>query len=339
MPPTARYPIKPKTLTLFELCQSINDFRRPLPSNQYQSTPNAAQSLTRRLYLHPLAINTNGNRQLSKLSANTVNSLDSEQRLQSRSEKNREIHHSKEKLSHHGLAILSSSLPLTARSNPKSDTRHSRDKMSIHTDDDTNSDYETNTTSSSWNQSSSLPSIARGTFSSTHTTCTRPSCVMNHRKTYTKPTRSEKVSLWHSLDRTVKRPIPLSPPTSPIYPRTAPISLSRTQRYPRIAPLDPPTVPISPSRTPRYPRIAPLDPPTVPISPPRTPHYPPIAPLDPPTAPIDTNTNFNIENDEPEDEYFNYNSIQKIQIYKRNPRHKSFINEDNDYDDYIYNIK
>ena len=49
---TERYPIKAKSLTLLELCQSIHDFRNP-------SSRNTAQILTRRLYLHPLTINAN----------------------------------------------------------------------------------------------------------------------------------------------------------------------------------------------------------------------------------------------------------------------------------------
>jgi hypothetical protein len=101
----------------------------------------------------------------------------------------------------------------------------------------------------------------------------------------------------HSLDRTLQRAIPISPPTTPL--------------GQSMAQFDPPTA-----------RLEPI-----------------TAPLESLAASLDIDTNFNSENDEPEDEYFNYNSIQEIKIYKRNPRHKSFINDDNDYDDYIYNLE
>lgn len=271
MSTTARYPIKPKTLTLLELSQSISDFRHPPPSlssYQYQSSPNTAQILTRRLYLHPLTINSNFKQQALKTSATTtavsgvaVTPTDNEQRPHINIEKNR-----KHKSSHRGLAILSSSFPLTTRMNYKPDIRHSRDKISIHTDNDTNSDLDASITSISFNQSS-LPSIARGTTSSTHTICTRPSCITNRRKTYTKPTRVEKVNVWNHLHETLQRPIP----------------------------------------------------------------------MDPPTTPLGNVSDLDIKYNESENHYLNYNTIQEIKIYKRYPIHNPFIDEDNDYDDYIYN--
>ncbi len=305
MSTTARYPIKPKTLTLLELCQSIVDLRQTTStSNLYQSTQNTAQILTRRLYLHPLTINSNGKQPLAKLATNTVMLPDIEQRHHSYSDKRRDVKHSKAKSSTQGLAVLSSSLPLTARSNPARPSRdrerereRERDKISVHTDDDTRSEGDANIISGSWNQSSSLPSIARGTLSSTHATCTRPSYTINHKKTYWKPSRSERTALWPSLERRLPRPVPISPPSTPLDRSIASFDQSTTT-------LEPITVP-----------------------------------LESLTASLDGDTNFNIENEEPEEQYFNYSSIQKIQIYKRNARHKSFINDDIDYDDYIYNLK
>jgi hypothetical protein len=213
---TSRYPIKPKTLTLLELCQSISDFRRPPPSvSSYQSHSSitASQILTRRLYLHPLTINSSSKQQSAKHSTNitAVTSPDGEQRHQS----NRDTHHTNNKSSHHGLAILSSSFPLTSRTNPKPEIRHSRDKTSIKSDDDTNSDYDSCAATVAFNQASYL-SIARGTTSSTHTKCTRPSCVKNHQKIYPKVKRWEKVDVWNHFDRALQRPIPIDPPTTPL---------------------------------------------------------------------------------------------------------------------------
>jgi len=279
MSTTARYPIKPKNLTLLEICQSISGYRHPPPSvssyqYQYQSSANTAQILTRRLYLHPLTINPNQKQQLSKTSTTprttVVTPSDIEHYHQLNYDKNHETHHTKKKLSHRGLAILSSSFPLRTRINQKSETRHYRDKASIHIDGDMNSDYDASTTTGSFNQPS-LPSITRGTFSSTHSLCPRPAYenLINRRKTYMKPNRLEKVNVWHHLDQTLERPMP----------------------------------------------------------------------LDPPTTPLSNVPGFDIENDEPQNSCLNYKSIQEIKIYKRNPIHNSFTDQENDYDDYIYNVE
>ncbi len=279
MSSTARYSIKPKNLTLFEICQSINDHRHPPPSVssyqfQYQSSVNTGQILTRRLYLHPLSINPNQKQQVSKTSTNAPTTVatpsNSEQHHQLNYDKNRVKHHTKNKLSHRGLAVLSSSFPLTTRMNSKPDTRHSRDKTSMHNDGDMNSDYDGSTTTGSFNQFS-LPSITRGTLSTTRSLCTRPAGgnLTNRRKIYTKPNRFEKIDVWHHLGQTLERPMPIDPPTTPL------INVS----------------------------------------------------------------DFNIENDEPQNSYISYNSIQAIKIYKRYPIHNPFTDEDNEYDDYIYNIE
>jgi hypothetical protein len=217
MSTTVRYPIKPRTVTLLELCQSITDLRRPPPSlssYQYQSTPNAAQILTRRLYLHPLSINPTSKQQPSKIPTTAVTLPDIDQRHQLNSDKKRETKNAKHK-SHCGLAILSSSFPLITRMNTKTSPRQSRDKVSIHTDDEIYSEGDTSSTTISFNQHT-LPAIARGTLSSTHTVCTRSYCHVNVQKTYPKRSNHwERVNVWHHLDRSLKRPIPNDPPTTP----------------------------------------------------------------------------------------------------------------------------
>ncbi len=345
MSTTARYPIKPKTFTLLELCQSFSDFRRPPASaSSYQSSSNTAQILTRRLYLHPLTVNPNPKPQLPKISNTAITSPDHEQRPQLSSDKNRDIHHTKIKSSYSGLAVLSSSFPLTPRINSKPDTRHFRDKASIHTDDEIISDYDVSTTTISFNQPS-LPSITRGTFSSTHTKCTRPSHMMNHQKTYRKPNRLEKVNVWNHLDRRLQRPIPidlsmtpidlpprrLDPPTTPMYSPPTPLNLPTPVLYPTRSPPTPLNLP----RRVLYPTKSP----PTPLNLPRTVLNSAISPLDPPITPFGNVSDFNLDNDESPDQYLNHNSIQEIQIYKRNAAHRSFIDEDNDYDDYISYVK
>ena len=213
----ARYPIKPKTLTLLELCQSFHDFRFPPPSissYQCQLAPNTARALTRRVYLHPLTLNVPSKQQSSKSSNNSRILSHSEQCHPLNSNKYREMYHIKNKSSDHGLVILSSSLPLMTRINGKSDPRHCRDKSLKNVDDDSGSDYDASTTTISLNQASFL-SIARGTSSSTRTMCTRPACVMNHQKFYAKSNRFEKVNVWHHIDQVLERPMPNDPPTTP----------------------------------------------------------------------------------------------------------------------------
>ncbi|CAF2428356.1 unnamed protein product [Rotaria sp. Silwood2] len=269
---TARYPLKPKTLTLLELCQSFQDFRHPPTSSS--SSSSSSHVLTRRIYLHPLTLNPHSKQPLSKTSStHSLATFDHEQRAHHvNSDKNREIHQIKNKSSFHGLAVFSSSAPITTRISTKSDTRHIRDKQSINIDEDTNYDYDTSTLTISSSQPS-LQSLTRGTSSSTHKICTRPSCVMNNHKTYLKSNQWDKFDVWDHLDQTLQRPMP----------------------------------------------------------------------NDPPTTPYNTVIDLNKENDESQQQYSNYNFIQEIKIYKRNPREKSSIdqndnnnNNNNDDDDYIY---
>ncbi|CAF3163386.1 unnamed protein product [Rotaria socialis] len=221
---TSRYPIKPKTLTLLELCRSFHDFRHPPPSlSSYQSqlSPTNAHILTRRIYLHPLTLTPYSKQQqqqqsLKSASNNSFPTLDSDTRHQLNYNRNRELHHVKNKSAFNGLAVLSSSAPIRTRVKIKSDTRHSRDKGLVSIEDEINNDFENSSTAFSSNQFS-LHSITRGTLSSTHTKCTRPACILNHQKAYLKLDRWDKVDAWNHLEQILERPIPADPPTTPFH--------------------------------------------------------------------------------------------------------------------------
>lgn len=271
---TSRYPIKPKTLTLLELCRSFHDFRHPPPtvsSYQSQLAPTAAHVLTRRVYLHPLTLNSTFKQQsIKSASNNSLSTLDSDFRHSLNFEKPRTTY-VKNKAAFNGLAVLSSSAPIRTRIKAKLDARNSRDKPLMNMDDDASSDVETSITTFSSNQLS-LHALARGTSSSTHTACTRPACVLSHQKAFTKSNRYDKIDVWNHLSETLQRPMPTDPPTTPLH----------------------------------------------------------------------IVSDFDKENDESTNPFLNYNSIQEIRIYKRNPHKKSTLEQDNDADDnkddhYIYN--
>ncbi|CAF1056356.1 unnamed protein product [Rotaria sordida] len=195
---TTSQPIKPKSLTLLELCQTINDLR-------HTSSRSTAQILTRRLYLHPLTINTNAKQQSTKIINNNL--LHIEQHNQANLEKRNSPRPHKP---YRGLAILSSSLPLITRTNAK---LHS----SITTDN--SSDFEASTTTISSNRVS-LPSINRGISSSSSSKRSVPirssyipsqqKNIVNHNN------RWEKVDVWLHLARTLQKPAPKDPPTTPL---------------------------------------------------------------------------------------------------------------------------
>lgn len=263
---TARHPLKPKTLTLLELCQSIKDFRNPIPSG---SSPSSSNVLTRRVYLHPLIINPNTkHHSLKTASISSFPSFDNDQRHPLIPDRSRDTHHVKNRTSFNGLAVLSSSAPLATRMNVKPDVRHFRDRGLMNAEDDLYSDCDSSTAAFSFIQPS-LQSLARGTTSSTHALCTRPSCILNNQKALSKSNRWEKVDVWYNLDQTLQRPVPNNPPSTPS------------------------------------------------------------------NAAVSKN-----EIDEPqnENEYSNYNSIQEIKIYKRNPSNKVVTNQygDDDDDDNAY---
>ena len=193
---TVRYPVKPKSLTLLELCQTINDLRHA-PSR------NTAQILTRRLYLHPLTINANAKQQSSKIMNNSV--TDTEQRHHINLDKKLLPHRHKVP---HGLAILSSSLPLITRTNSKTNT-------TVPTDES-----ESSTTTISSNRT--VPSINRGpppssSSSNKRTTLPRPSYITSQPKSSSHyKNRWEKVDVWHQLAISLQKPIPKDPPTTPL---------------------------------------------------------------------------------------------------------------------------
>jgi hypothetical protein len=243
---TARYPVKAKTLTLLELCQTINDLR-------YTSSTSTAQILTRRLYLHPLTISNNAKQHASKLATNNL--PDIEQYNQSSLERKPLP---RKHAAYHGLQIFSSSLPLTSRTNTKLNS-------SITTDNDSSTLNEISTTTISTNHTS-LPPISRGTSStSKRTISTRSSYIsQNQRTNFNYIQRPpEKVDVWHHLARTLQRPMPKDPPTTP-FEATSDYHLQIIEESEQE------------------------------------------------------------QNQQPQN---NYNSIQEIKIYKRNPVFKSFINE------------
>jgi hypothetical protein len=190
---TARYPVKAKSLTLLELCQTINEIRNP-------SSRNTAQILTRRLYLHPLTISTNAKQYSLKVISNNVLEMN-----QTNLEKK---HSSFKRKSYHDLSLLSSSFPLTTRTNTKLNS-------TITTDHDNSNVFELSTTTISTN-SISLPPINRGISSSLskRTVSTRSSCIPIQQKP--NKNRWEKVDVWRNLAHALQRPTPKDPPTTPL---------------------------------------------------------------------------------------------------------------------------
>ncbi|CAF1184118.1 unnamed protein product [Rotaria sp. Silwood1] len=200
MSTTTSHPIKPKSLTLLELCQTINDLR-------HTSSRSTAQILTRRLYLHPLTINTNSKQQSTKIINNNL--LHIEQINQANLEKRKSSHQHKP---YRGLAVLSSSLPLTTRTNTKLNS-------SVHTD--SSSDFEVSSTTISSNRIS-LPSINRVTTSSSSSKRSVPirsTYIPSQQKypvNHNNNNHWEKVDVWLHLARTLQKPIPKDPPTTPL---------------------------------------------------------------------------------------------------------------------------
>ena len=198
-----RYPIKAKSLTLLELCQSIHDFRNP-------SSRNTAQILTRRLYLHPLTINSNAKTHPSKFSSHT--SLDLTRPDVS-------SQHSKKKSSHkrrsqRDLTIQSSSVPLLTRRSTKLNV------STTTTDEESTNEFEVSRTTFASNQVSLPPLITHHTPSSS----TRPSKLLHQKKSKPIRPRMEKVDVWGELAHALRRPIPQDPPTTPFYePSSSPL--------------------------------------------------------------------------------------------------------------------
>jgi hypothetical protein len=193
---TTRHPVKAKSLTLLELCQTINELR-------HTSSRNTAQILTRRLYLHPLTISTNAKQHSSKIISSNLSEI--EQVNQTIFEKRNSSLKPKQ---YRGLSVLSSSFPLTTRSNPKLTS-------SITSDHDYNTEYEASTTSISTNPVS-LPSLNRriSSRSSRRSVFTRSTYI----PLQPKPTfnREKKIDAWRNLSNALRRPMPKDPPTTPL---------------------------------------------------------------------------------------------------------------------------
>ncbi|CAF0859044.1 unnamed protein product [Adineta steineri] len=188
---TPRHSIKVKCLTLLELYPTNND-------RHHTSSRNTAQILTRRIYLHPLTLNSNAKQQSSKILANNLLKID-QSNLEKTSLFSKNIPFNDRS--------ISSSLSLTTRSNSKT-------ASSIVTDTDTNNEFETSTITSSFNQIN-LPSISRNSFSipKKRTVSTRSLYVPKKR---TQKTSKDKLDVWHYLYNTLERPLPRDPPTTPL---------------------------------------------------------------------------------------------------------------------------
>ena len=193
---TVRHPpVKAKSLTLLELCQTINEL-------QQTSSRSTAQILTRRLYLHPLSISPNAKQHTSKIIANNLLQLEEPIQTKTPSPRNPP---------YRGLSILSSSFPLIARTNGKSNA------SSLNTD--TESDESTGTLGIN---AMSLPVLPRNTTalssSSRKTTSTRSSFIAIQRKSKSTPPlpAPEKIDVWRHLAETLQRPPPRDPPTTPL---------------------------------------------------------------------------------------------------------------------------
>ncbi|CAF2066122.1 unnamed protein product [Rotaria magnacalcarata] len=215
---TAHHTVKPKSLTLLELCQTINDLR-------HTSSRSTAQILTRRLYLHPLTINSNAKQHSAKIINNNL--LQIERITQANLEKRNSPRKQKP---YRGLAILSSSLPLTARTNTKQNSSIISDSCI---------DFEASSTTMSTSRASlppthrslaslsnriNLPPITKcapslSSSSSKHSVSTRSSYISSHQKPIVNQNDQwEKVDVWIHLARTLQKPTPKDPPTTPLDP-------------------------------------------------------------------------------------------------------------------------
>lgn len=195
---TVRHPVKAKSLTLLELCQTINEL-------QNTSSRNTAQILTRRLYLHPLSVSNTSKQHTSKIITNNLLQIE---------EPNEIITPSPRNPPYRGLAILSSSFPLIARTNVKTTNQ------SLNVEHDVPSESEGSVTTFG----TSLPLIPRNPTSLSSssrrtTTSTRSSFIAIQRKsksTPPPPAPLEKIDVWRHLALTLQRPPPRDPPTTPL---------------------------------------------------------------------------------------------------------------------------
>lgn len=187
------YPPKAKSLTLLELCQTLSELRNT-------TSRNTAQILTRRLYLHPLTISSNAKHHSSRLIANNL--LETDELNQINAETKDSI------ISKHrscqDLSILSSSFPLSTRVNTRPSVYHPFGHENP-------SDFEASR--------STLPSINRNLTSSStkRSLSNRSSFISIQQKAKASPaTQAEKIDVWRSLARTLQRPVPKDPPTTPL---------------------------------------------------------------------------------------------------------------------------
>ncbi|UJR08119.1 hypothetical protein I4U23_012396 [Adineta vaga] len=185
-----RHPVQAKSLTLLELCQTIQDLRRT-------SSQDASQILTRRLYFHPINTKSNSKqRQSSKLVARGI--------LQTTP--------SQKQTSHPNLSILSSSFSFATRSNSKMNS-------SIMTDNDDTNELEISTVTSSFNQISLAPITQRPPLLTKRRTALNRSLYIPDRQLVqlTDKIDTQRLNLWNYINKKFDRPCPQDPPTTPLH--------------------------------------------------------------------------------------------------------------------------
>lgn len=184
---TSRSSLKPKNLSLLEMCQSIQDFRQNPNSNS------SSQSFNRHSH------------QQSSMSQSTY-------KISSTNENDKKLDKAMPKKSSNvqGLAVLSSSLPLTARYSRVENRNHRR---RISKDFDQVSSVEndfSSMTSVSFTQSTTLPAIGNGSNEkrkkNKSSSKTLPDFIFGQNKSK---------STEQNLNR--KRINPIAPPTTPLH--------------------------------------------------------------------------------------------------------------------------
>ncbi|CAF0759639.1 unnamed protein product [Didymodactylos carnosus] len=183
--------IKPKTLTLLELCQSITNLRSS--TNKMSLSPNTSHILTRRLYLHPL----------SKSKSSSLADIETRQHLNLEKKK---LTRDRTHASHRGLAILSSRLPLKTRqttvlNNLSNESHHRQIKHRLATDLDI-----IRNESVQFEDDDEYDYLSTPASSSTIITTSHSS----------KSDKWMKFNIWQHIDTVLQRPSPKQPPSTPL---------------------------------------------------------------------------------------------------------------------------
>ena len=198
MSTTARSLVKPKNLTLMDMCNSMHDL------HQTQPQPVTAQILTRRLYLHPLSINANTRHPVPKTANSDSMLIESEKKIERIKPK---------PLALRGIAIVSTSLPVTSRSHHKNERRYHKRKSPKLFDSDLQS-YSNFSSSTvvSLNQSNvTLPPITLKTKANSN----RSPCSLYSQNINKKISDADRARVWFNFDNLLQQPELLVPPSTP----------------------------------------------------------------------------------------------------------------------------